>query len=79
MLYAAAMSQQGEACHPCVLRMLNILQELKALKTTEELNAGLVEPRPPTIGCLSPSCQYTTIFTKLLLQMKSASKCGIAE
>jgi hypothetical protein len=70
-LYAAAMSKQGEACHPCVLRMLNTLQELKSLKTIEELQANFVKPRPPMIGCLSPSCQYTSIFTKLLLRMKS--------
>lgn len=70
-LYAAAMSNQGEACHPCVMRMLSSLQELKALKTTEELDAGLLKPRPPLLGCLSSSCQYTTIFTRLLLKMKS--------
>jgi len=53
------------------MRMLNTLQDLKALKTTEELEAGLVKPRPPLLGCLSPSCQYTTILTKLFLKMKS--------
>jgi len=70
-LSAAAMSMQGEACHPCVMRMLNTLQELKVLKTIEELQANFVKPRPPMIGCISSSCQYTTIFTKLLLRMKS--------
>ncbi|KIM35844.1 hypothetical protein M413DRAFT_449573 [Hebeloma cylindrosporum] len=70
-LSAAAMSMQGEACHPCVLRMLSTLQDLKALKTTEELQANFIKPRPPMIGCISSSCQYTSIFTKLLLRMKS--------
>jgi hypothetical protein len=53
------------------MRMLNTLQDLKALKTTEELEAALVKPRPPMTGCVSPCCQYTTIFTKLLLKIKS--------